>query len=295
MSLLLLKLALSPAVMTIATLAGRRFGPAAGGWLTGLPLTAAPVAVIVTVQHGPRFAAGVAAGFLTGVAGQAAFAVGYTRLWGRERSWRRALCAGTAAFAATGAVLTAGRVPTQWLCLCAMAALASALWLAPEAAAPETASPETAPPPSGQAARAKAEGGAGAAAGQGACAIDGGAGTAPPRDLPLRALLAGGVMLAVTTAASSLGPAVSGVVATFPLMSTLLAVFAHRREGPPAAAAVYRGLLVGLFSVTGFSAALALLLPRVPAPLAFEVALIATLAIQAASFQASRSSVSNGA
>jgi hypothetical protein len=262
MSLLLLKLALSPAVMTIATLAGRRFGPAAGGWLTGLPLTAAPVAVIVTVQHGPRFAAGVAAGFLTGVAGQAAFAVGYTRLWGRRRSWRRALCAGTAAFAATGAVLTAGRMSTLGLCLCAVAALACALWLAPEAASR---------PITSQSADSRR------------------------RDLPLRALLAGGVMLAVTTASSSLGPAVSGVVATFPLMSTVLAVFAHRREGPPAAAAVYRGLLVGLFSVTGFSAALALLLPRVPAPLAFEVALIATLAIQAASFQASRSSVSNGA
>jgi hypothetical protein len=292
MSLLLLKLALSPAVMTIASLAGRRFGPAAGGWLTGLPLTAAPVAVIVTVQHGPRFAAGVAAGFLTGVAGQAAFAVGYTRLWGRRRSWRRALCAGTAAFAATGAALTTGRIPTMWLCLCAVAALACGLWLAPAAAPSAGEEGAEAAPATGHGARAEIEAGAAARA-----EIEGGAAgpAAPPHDLPLRALLAGGVMLAVTTASSSLGPAVSGVVATFPLMSTVLAVFAHRREGPAAAAAVYRGLLVGLFSVTGFSAALALLLPRVPAPLAFEAALIATLAIQAASFQASRSSVSSGA
>lgn len=255
MSLLLLKLALSPAVMTVATLAGRRFGPAAGGWLTGLPLTAAPVAAIVTVQHGPRFAAGVAGGFLAGVAAQAAFALGYTWICRSGRGWRRPLCAGTAAFAATGAVLAAGRPPVAGLAACAVAALALALRLAPG---------EAAPPESTRSAAT---------------------GDPPPRDLPLRALLAGAVMLGVTSLASTVGPTLSGVVATFPLMSTLLAVFAHRRDGPHAAAAVYRGLLVGLFSVTGFSVVLAVLLPRAPAPIAFELALLATLAIQATSFQ----------
>src|SRR5207248_1789769 len=43
MSILLLKLILTPLLIGIASLAGRRWGPQVSGWLIGLPFTSAPV------------------------------------------------------------------------------------------------------------------------------------------------------------------------------------------------------------------------------------------------------------
>jgi hypothetical protein len=60
-----------------------------------------------------------------------------------------------------------------------------------------------------------------------------------------------------TTFALQLGAGLSGVATVEPLLSTLLAVFAHRSDGPRAALSVYRGLLVGLFALMAFATTLA--------------------------------------
>ncbi|HET7343490.1 MAG TPA: hypothetical protein VFL90_18640, partial [Methylomirabilota bacterium] len=56
-AILLLKLAATPLLIAGASLAGRRWGPAVGGWLVGLPLTSGPVAVFLALEHGAAFAA----------------------------------------------------------------------------------------------------------------------------------------------------------------------------------------------------------------------------------------------
>jgi len=42
--MLAFKLLLTPALLGLVSLAGRRWGPAVSGWLVGLPLTSGPVA-----------------------------------------------------------------------------------------------------------------------------------------------------------------------------------------------------------------------------------------------------------
>jgi hypothetical protein len=101
--------------------------------------------------------------------------------------------------------------------------------------------------------------------------------------LRLRMALAAALVLAITTLAPIVGPSLGGVVTCFPLMGALLAVCAHRDEGPDAAIAVCRGLLVGLLSFAGFAVALTALLARLPVVAAFVGAVAATLAVQAAS------------
>ena len=59
-----LKLLLAPLLILLATLAGRRWGPAVGGWLAGLPLTSGPVSLILALEQGPEFAARAALGTL---------------------------------------------------------------------------------------------------------------------------------------------------------------------------------------------------------------------------------------
>lgn len=251
MDTLLLKLTITPVVIALASLAARRFGPAFGGWLIGLPVTAAPVVLFIALDHGPRFATHVADGFVAGVIGQIAFVLAYVGLSRGGHRLLAALGGGVAAFVGTGLAFGLPHFSLVLLAPFAFAALFVALRIVPShAGAPST---------------------------RGSAA-----------DLVVRMALATALVLAITTFASTLGPTLSGIAAGFPLLSTLLAVFAYRSDGPGAAISVYRGLLLGLFALMGFSLTLALVLGHLSLAAAFALALCVTFTIQLGSLQAVR-------
>src|SRR2546422_11343874 len=80
MTLLFAKLVLTPLLIAAVTLAGRRWGPAVGGWLAGLPLTSGPVSVFLALEQGPGFAARAAVGTLAGLGGGGCFCLVDARL-----------------------------------------------------------------------------------------------------------------------------------------------------------------------------------------------------------------------
>jgi hypothetical protein len=252
MALLLLKLTITPAVIALATLAARRFGPAVGGWLIGLPFTCGPVALFLAIDHGPAFTARVATGFVVGVIAEAAFVMGYVAVAIRGGRWQVALAAGTAAFAAAGAAIISLGPSLPVLVAGTLAVLLVGLRVIRASNAIVSR---------------------------------------PGRwELPVRMALATGLVLAITAFAATLGPGVSGIVTTYPLISTLLAVSVHRAAGPGAAVAVYRGLLAGLFALMGFACTLVLVLSRMPIAAAFALALALTLSIQLGSLPLARRS-----
>jgi len=71
---LLLKLLLVPGLVAAVTLAVRRWGPAVGGWLAGLPVVAGPVLVFYAIEQGDAFAAQAAHATLAGLIATSAFA-----------------------------------------------------------------------------------------------------------------------------------------------------------------------------------------------------------------------------
>ncbi|HEX7027036.1 MAG TPA: hypothetical protein VF268_07325 [Gammaproteobacteria bacterium] len=81
-------------------------------------------------------------------------------------------------------------------------------------------------------------------------------------DLPYRMITGGLLTLAVTGAAASLGEVWSGLLAVFPIIGLVLAVFTHRVEGPHQVAHMYRGMVRGLYSFAAFFLVLAVLWPR---------------------------------
>jgi hypothetical protein len=241
---LALKLVVTPILIAAASLAGRRWGQAVGGWLVGLPLTSGPVAFFLALEHGAGFAAAVAFGSLAGALAEVAFCLAYG--WSARRGWPVALAAASAAFAGIATAVQRLAVPLVVLAAVAVAALAAALWFMPPR---------------------------GAAAGR----------TAPPRwDLPARIVVTTVLVVALTEVAPVLGPRLSGVLATFPLYAAVLTVFAHR-AGPAPAVQVLRGLLLGLFSFAGFFLVLGGLIERLGVAGAFVAATAAALAIQAGS------------
>ena len=71
METLALKLVLTPALIGVATLVGRRWGQAVGGWLVGLPLTSGPVVLFLALERGTGFAAKATQGSLRGLVAEA--------------------------------------------------------------------------------------------------------------------------------------------------------------------------------------------------------------------------------
>ncbi|MBN8920567.1 MAG: hypothetical protein J0H62_07750 [Rhizobiales bacterium] len=94
-------------------------------------------------------------------------------------------------------------------------------------------------------------------------------------DLPLRAGLVGALVTAVVALSHSVGPALTGMLAVFPVVLTSLMLILHPRVGGRGAGAVIANAISGLL---GFAAALAAL--HVAAPvLGVWLALALTLAI----------------
>ncbi len=105
-------------------------------------------------------------------------------------------------------------------------------------------------------------------------------GVHPPRwDLPVRMALATGLVLAITSVASLLGPRLSGLLATIPLYASILAGFGFTQIGPAAAINVWRGLLFGLFGFGAFYVVLAASLESLGLA-AFALALLTAIIVQ---------------
>ncbi len=248
MSSLVLKLFLTPALIGVTSLAGRRWGPGVSGWLVGLPFTSGPIVLFLTLDHGAAFAAAAAAGTLAGGISQATFCVAYGRL-ARRWHWPLALFGSSLLFAASTAALQHLDLPLMPLTLAVLAVLAVALRLMPAS--------DEAP-----------------------------AASLPRWDIPARMGLATAFVLLLTGLAPALGPRLTGLLAPYPLYAAILAVFAHHLQGPIPAAGVLRGLLFGLFAFAGCFFTLAALLERGGIAVAFSAAIAVALAVQAGSLWA---------
>ena len=92
----------------------------------------------------------------------------------------------------------------------------------------------------------------------------------------------------LTGVAPLLGAHTSGVVATFPVHVSILALFTHRLEGLPGALDVLRGLLVGLFGTAAFLLIVAVEIEPLGIGPAFCLAIGCTLVIQAVALRTVR-------
>ncbi len=249
--MLLAKLLLVPSLIAAVTLAGRRFGPAAAGWLTATPIVAGPIALFLALEQGAAFAARSAESTLSGVVSLGAFCLVYAVCCTRA-AWPAALGAGWLAFAASTLVLD-GLGPGFGASLAMAFAVPAGL-------------PLLFPKRRWR-----------------------GSPAAPhPLELPARMLAAAVLVLLVTALAQRLGPALSGLVTPFPVATSVLAVFSHRADGADFAIPLLRALTAGLFGFVAFFAVLALGLPALGIAGAFGGAVAAALTGQAVALVLSR-------
>lgn len=243
--MLALKLAVVPAFLLLLSLAGRRWGPRVAGWLAGLPIVVGPILAFIAFEQGSPFAAQSATAALAAVLATASFIVVYAHGASRAR-WPLALLAALAAWAFAAWLLSLAHFEPVPALGVAVAALAAAPRLMPRT----TVQPAT-----------RATNG-----------------------FELAARMAAGALLTlvVTLAAGALGPRWSGLLAVFPVLASVLAVFSHRAHGAAFAAALLRSMTTGMYSLVAFCLVVALALPALGAPATFALALAATAGVQIA-------------
>jgi uncharacterized membrane protein (GlpM family) len=244
--LLAVKLTLAPTFVVGASLAARRFGPSIGGLIGGLPVVAGPILLVYALAHGNSFAAGAAAGTLLGLVSLTAFLVVYSRVAGHA-SWSVSLLAGWLTFALGTAIFSALSIPAGAALAIAGVGVLVGLALLPH---PSSATLVHAPP--------------------------------PPWDLPLRAACAAALVLTLAAIAGWLGPQLSGLLAPFPIIATVLATFTHAQRGSDDLLRLLRGLLSGLSAFALFFFTLALALRRMDTASAFVLATGVALLAQGA-------------
>jgi chromate transport protein ChrA len=76
-TVLVLKLCLVPSLIYLVTLAGRRWGPNAAGWLSALPIVAGPILLTMAIEQGSGFVATAAAHTLIAVIAVLVFCLAY--------------------------------------------------------------------------------------------------------------------------------------------------------------------------------------------------------------------------
>ena len=238
----LLKVLLAPALIGLASVIARRWGPGIGGWFVALPLTSAPVFLILSVERGRVFTADACRAILLAPVLLSAYALAYK--WsGATGGWTRSTLIACGTYLACAWVLEQVSLPM----FASAAVSAGVIVLSLRAVSTSRiCRPRT-----------------------------GGA----PWDVPLRMLLTMLLVLLVTGLSGSLGPRLSGLLTPFPIATSILVAFTHHLEGSEAAAVLLHGLLKGLLSFLGFFLFLGLTIRTGGLGLAFGGATVVALTI----------------
>jgi hypothetical protein len=249
---LLVKLLLAPSFVVGASLAARRYGARIGGLIAGLPVVAGPILLAYALEHGKGFAAGAAAGTLLGLVSLIGFSVVYGRLASRL-SWAPCMLAGWLAFAAATALFSAFSVPDGLALALAVAAIGAGLALLPRAQGERPSSDPL-----------------------------------PRWDLPLRALCSLALVLTLTAISGWLGPQLSGLLAPFPIIATVLATFTHGQRGVDEMLRLVRGMVSGFLAFALFFFTLAVSLRALGTGPGFALATAVALLTQLGAFLLTR-------
>jgi hypothetical protein len=239
------KILLAPTFVVGASLAARRYGARIGGLVGGLPVVAGPILLVFALSHGRAFAAGAAAGALLGIASLLAFIAVYARVASRVR-WGASLILGWGAFFAVTGALSTITVDAELALVVVLGAIAATLVTFPRMSRERLRTASL-----------------------------------PVWDLPLRALSALALVLTLTAVAGQLGSKLSGLLAPFPVIASVLAVFTHAQLGEQDLLRIMRGFVVGLVAYALFCFVLAVSLGSLGIAESFLVATVAALATQA--------------
>ncbi|MCF4994795.1 hypothetical protein GIW70_06065 [Pseudomonas syringae] len=222
--MLILKLLLIPGFLLLISLAGKRWGPSVAGWLSGLPVVVGPILFFLAWEQGPLFAAKSAVAALSAMFAMIAFCVTYARV-AQHAEWPWALAASMTVWTVLAVALSLAPASLPFSIIAAAVALLSAPYLFPK--------------------------------------VQPALGGAPVKSdkLVWRMIAGAALTLVVTLLASTVGERWSGLLAVFPVLGSVMAVFSHQARGPAFTAVLLQATATGMYSFSAFCLVVALTLP----------------------------------
>jgi hypothetical protein len=251
-TLLALKLLLAPSFIVATSVLARRLGVRVAGVVSGLPVIAGPILLVLALDRGRAFASDAATGTLLGVVALVAFVLAYAGVSSRL-AWPWALPIGWASFLVAILALRPVHVGALVALGLACAACGATLLVLPR----RQSEPASDRP-------------------------------YPRWDLPLRGACAVIPIVAVTSAAHVLGPHLTGLLAAFPVITPVLAAFTHAQRGTWEATRLLRGMTVGFFSYALFCFAVSVTVRGLGVAASFALATALALAAQGTAVALSR-------
>lgn len=244
-ALLLARIAVPPVLVALMSLAARRWGPTLGGLIMGLPWMTGPVTYFLALDKGTAFGVRACLGVELAVWGMGAFILAFGHL-ARVAPWWVCLPVAVTGYFAVAALTHAIDLPL-WLAsaLSAVSLVATFLLL---------------PKPRSLAV----------------------AGVLPWWDIPARMAATFALVAAIMISADRLGPQLSGIVASYPVIMTVIGSFTHHQWGPDAMLRLLRGLSLSLLAFVVFFLIVGYGMPIIGLPGSFVAATVAALATSGA-------------
>lgn len=242
--MLLFKLIVVPSLIGLIAHCGRRFGVSVSGVMSGFPVIAGPITLFIYFEQGESFARQAVEGSLIGVIALSIFCFSYAGLVGVAGLLVSYLLA-ILSFFSFSMLLLLLEVSSYFLALIALILIWIQVKLLP---IPEVLRPSPA---------------------------------STSREMYLRMFFAAALVLLVTYGSSFIGGEYSGVLATFPVAGSTLAIFLTLYHSADHAVSALRAMLFGLIGMVFFFFSVSVLCELGWAFLdAFTISLIAALLVQ---------------
>ncbi|MGE3065150.1 MAG: hypothetical protein AB7K67_06170 [Hyphomicrobiaceae bacterium] len=240
----LFKLMVPPLLVAGMSLAARRWGPTFGGLIMGLPWMTGPVLLFLALDKGIPFTLGACIGIEFGVVALGGYILAYAFV-SRHAPWYLTLPPAAAAFFAIGVLIKDIAVPLWAAALAALCTLALVFVLLPRPAS------RTGP-------RAL-----------------------PSWDIYARMAATFCLVAVIMLSADVLGPRMSGIVSTFPVVLTVIGTFTHHQWGADAVLSILRGIVLSLGSFVAFFFVLGSVIPYAGVAGAFLLATVTAVTMSA--------------
>ena len=202
---LAIKLLLAPLFIVFAYAIQKKYGPKVGGIFVAIPFIATPILLVIYFEQGAEFLHEAILGTYAGQTGVLLYIYVYTHM-AKSRPWPLCFAASTLAYLIFAPILSLV-ISNIWVAI--------ALWLLVWVILQRTAVPFD---------------------------KDANLPVAPKWDLPMRIISALTLIFLVTGFSNVLGASLSGALAMYPVMTSIMSSFNHARFGANSAIAFLNGL-----------------------------------------------------